>query len=149
MRRIYKILLAVLSGLLLAPAYLKWGTGFIMFIALVPLLIIEHDHYTRREKNKTRNLFWYPVITFAVFNGLTIWWVMYAHVLGAVVGIPLNTMVMTLPFILFHFAKRSLGPRLGYFSLIVFWTAVEYLYLNIQRIHSLKLFDLEYDWCDS
>ncbi len=132
MKKIYKILLAVLSGLLLAPAYFKWGTGFIMFIALVPLLLIEHDHFLNKDKNKTKNLFWYPVITFAIFNLLTIWWVWYAHVLGAIVGIPLNTLVMTLPFMAFHYAKRNLGPRLGYFSLIVFWVAIEYLYLNVQ-----------------
>lgn len=132
MKKIYKILLAVLSGLLLAPAYFKWGSGFLMFIALVPLLIIEQDHYERKDENRTKNLFWYPVIALAIFNALTIWWVKYAHVLGMVVGIPLNTFVMTLPFIAFHYVKRNLGSRLGYFSLIVMWTAIEYLYLNVQ-----------------
>ena len=132
MKKTYKILLAVLSGLLLAPAYFKWGSGFIMFIALVPLLLVEHDHFKNKSKNKTKNLFWYPVITFAIFNLLTIWWVWYAHVLGAIVGVPLNTMVMTLPFMAFHFAKRNLGSRLGYFTLIIFWVAIEYLYLNVQ-----------------
>lgn len=132
MKKLHKIYLAVLSGFLMVPAYLHWGSGFIMFFAMVPLLLIEHDHYDRRAENKTRNLFWYPVIALSIFNGLTIWWVWYAHALGAIVGIPLNTFVMTLPFMAFHYAKRTLGPRLGYFSLIVFWTAIEYLYLNVQ-----------------
>ncbi len=132
MKPLHKILLAILSGLLLSPAFFQWGTGFIMFIALIPLLLIEHEHSLKKEKNRTKNLFWYPVIAFVIFNILTIWWVWNSHWMGVIIGVPLNTIVMTLPFMAFHYVKRNLGPRLGYFSLIVFWVAIEYLYLNVQ-----------------
>jgi len=132
MKKITKILLAVLSGLLLSPAFFEWGSGLIMFIALVPLLLIEQDHYARRTETKTRQFFWYPVIAFAIFNILTIWWVKNSHWLGVIAGVPINTMVMTLPFMLFHYTRRITGNRLGYFSLIVFWITLEYLYLNVK-----------------
>lgn len=40
-----------------------------------------------------------------------------------------SSLCMAVVFWLFHISKRKLGPRLGYFGLIVFWLAFEYIYL--------------------
>ena len=132
MKKITKILLALLSGILLAPAYFQWGTGFIMFIALIPLLLVEEDLYKRRKELKTKSIFWYPLITFMLFNLLTVWWVKNSVAIGLVAALIVNTSFMTIPFILFHYVKRHAGPRLGYVSLVVLWIAFEYLFLNVK-----------------
>jgi apolipoprotein N-acyltransferase len=132
MSRITKILLALLSGALLAPAFYEWGSGFIMFIALIPLLIVEDDHYNHRKKLKTKHLTWYPVITFMLFVLLTVWWVKNSVPVALIASLIVNTTFMTVPFMLFHYVRRHTGNRLGYLSLIAFWIAFEYLFLNVQ-----------------
>ena len=132
MSRITRIFLSVFSGVLLAPAYFQWGTGFIMFIALIPLLMVEEDHYQRRAKNKTTSLTWYVVLTFMLFTALTVWWVKHAVAIGIIAALIVNTAFMTVPFMFFHYVKRHTGPRLGYLSLITLWLAFELLFLNVQ-----------------
>ncbi len=103
-----------------------------MFIALIPLLMVEEDHYQRRAQNKTTSLTWYVVITFMLFTALTVWWVRYAVAIGIIAALIVNTTFMTVPFLLFHYVKRHTGPRLGYLSLITLWLAFEFLFLNVQ-----------------
>ncbi len=132
MSRITKILLALLSGLLLAPAYYEWGTGFIMFFALIPLMLVEEEHYRRRAELKTKKITWYVVATFMLFTLLTVWWVRFSVPVALAASLVVNTAFMTVPFILFHYVKRHTGRRLGYLSLVSLWLAFEYLFLNVQ-----------------
>jgi len=127
-----RILLSVLSGLLLTPAFYQWGTGFMMFIAFIPLLQVEEDHYRNRKKNRTLSLLWYAVISFMLFTLLTVWWVKNSVAVGIIAALIVNTSFMAVPFILFHYVKRHTGPKLGYASLIALWVAFEFLFLNVQ-----------------
>ena len=131
MNRITRILLAGASGLLLSPAFFSWGTGFIILVALVPLLMVEEDLYRKRDKHRTRHIFWYAILTFMIFNILTTWWVKNAAWVGIISAVIVNTLVMTLPFWLFHWTKRQLGPRLGYAALVVLWVTMEFIYLRV------------------
>lgn len=132
MKKRTRILLSVLTGVLMAPAYYQWGTGFIMFIALIPLLLVEEDIYQNKDKYRFRKIIIYPIISFMLFTLLTVWWVRYAAVIALVAALIVNTSFMTVPFLLFHYVKRHVGPRLGYFSLIVFWLTFEFIFLNVQ-----------------
>ncbi|MDA3833821.1 MAG: apolipoprotein N-acyltransferase [Spirochaetales bacterium] len=132
MKKITKILLAILTGVLLSPAYFQWGTGFMMFFALIPLLLVEDDLYKRRKDLKTKNIFWYPVISFMLFTLLTVWWVKNSVAVGLVAALFVNTAFMVVPFLLFHYVKRNTNPRIGYLSLIALWISFEYLFLNVQ-----------------
>lgn len=132
MKKTTRIFLALLSGLLLTPAFYEWGSGFIMFFALIPLLLVEEDLYKQRKKVKTMQITWYAVITFMLFTLLTVWWVKNSVAIGLVASLVVNTAFMTVPFVLFHYVKRHTGPRLGYASLVVLWIAFEFLFLNVQ-----------------
>ena len=127
-----RILLAILSGILLAPAYYQWGTGFFMFIALIPLLLVEDAIYLQRKKVRFPKIILYPVITFMLFTLLTVWWVKNSVGIALIAALIVNTSFMALPFILFHYIKRQTGPRLGYISLIVLWITFEFIFLNVQ-----------------
>lgn len=132
MKKYQKILLSALSGVLLAPAFYEWGTGFILFIALVPLLAVEDNLSVGTGRKKRNGFLWYAVITFMLFTLLTVWWVKNAVFIALVASLIVNTSFMVAPFLFFHYIKRKSGARLGYLSLVVLWISFEYLFLNVQ-----------------
>jgi apolipoprotein N-acyltransferase len=52
--------------------------------------------------------------------------------IGIIAAVLINTTLMTFTFWLFHVTKRRLGKRIGYISLVIYWLAFEFLYLNGQ-----------------
>jgi apolipoprotein N-acyltransferase len=157
MTRIQKIALALLSALLLSVPFFRWGTGFLLMVAFVPLLFIEDaiaSQKAERQKLKAKKLkvksqksvksrgerrklkggwmIGYALLTFGVFVLLTTWWIYWATPIGPVATLIVNGGYMTLTFLVFHHTRRRLGDRLGYASLVVFWLAFEFLYIRAQ-----------------
>lgn len=124
------LFLSVLSGLLLTPAWYSWGSGLFLLIALVPLLIVEHELTSHPEKYRKRFNFLFPYLTFFIWNALTIWWLKNASMPGMIFAVFFNSFVVTIPFWLFSITHRKLGDGFGYFSLIFYWLAYEYIYIN-------------------
>ena len=123
MKTIKKVGLAVLSGLLIAVAWPVRGLAPLAFIAFVPLLYLEDKHYS----------FWISSITFLIWNALTTWWVWKTTALGTIGMIVLNSLFMTCVFWAYHFVKTRLyDNKKGYYLLIIFVLAFEYLHLNWQ-----------------
>ena len=123
MRAITKVGLAVLSGLLIAAAWPVRGLAPIAFVAFVPLLFLEDKDYS----------FWISSLTFLVWNALTTWWVWKTTAIGTIGMIVLNTLFMTCVFWAYHFVKTRLyDNKKGYYLLIIFVLAFEYLHLNWQ-----------------
>ena len=123
MRWFAKVGLAVLSGLLIAAAWPVRGLAPLVFVAFVPLLYLEEKHYS----------FWISSITFLIWNALTTWWVWKTTAIGTIGMIALNTMFMTCIFWAYHFVKsRFYGNKKGYYLLIIFVLAFEYLHLHWQ-----------------
>lgn len=121
---------AILSGILLSPAWYSWGTGLFLLVAFLPLLYIENEITLNRDKFRTRSAFWLPFLAFAVFNLLTTWWIKNASFAGMIVAVLLNSTLMSTVFLLFSLTRRKLGDGFGYFSLLFYWISYEYLYLN-------------------
>jgi apolipoprotein N-acyltransferase len=122
------ILLSVLSGILFVPAWYSWGSGLILFFAFIPLLFIED--YLVKTKTNSSSFFWLPFLSFFIFNLLTSWWIKNASFAGLIIALLLNSSLMSLAFWLFSVTRRKLGNGFGYFSLIFYWIAYEYLYIN-------------------
>lgn len=123
MKTMTKVGLAVLSGLLIAVAWPVRGLAPLAFIAFVPLLYLEEKHYS----------FWISSITFLIWNALTTWWVWKTTALGTIGMIVLNSLFMTCVFWVYHFVKTRLyDNKKGYYLLIIFVLAFEYLHLNWQ-----------------
>jgi len=136
MKRSHKILLALLSALLFTIPFYRWGTGLLLMVAFVPLLLIEDEIAKRKSKHKKADrkgsVIGYALITFVVFVVLTTWWVYWATWTGIVASVIVNGGYMTLTFLVFHRVRRRLGDRLGYASLVIFWLAFEFLYIRAQ-----------------
>ncbi len=128
MTRKQQILLCVLSGLLLVPAWYTWGSGLFLMIAFIPLLFVEYDMVKKNTRGSS--WFWLPYLTFAIWNFLTTWWLKNASFPGMLFAVALNSFFMSIPFWLFTQTHRRLGERYGYFSLLFYWLAFEFLYLH-------------------
>ena len=123
MRTITKVALALLSGFMIAAAWPVNGLIPLAFVAFVPLLYLQEKSYS----------FWISSITFLVWNTITTWWVWKTTAWGTIGMIVLNSLFMTCVFYAYHFVKTRLyGNKKGYYILIVFVLAFEYLHLHWQ-----------------
>lgn len=130
MRTQKPIILSVLSGILLSPAWYSWGNGIILFIAFIPLLVLEKELSELKESGI--KVFRYAFLSFFTWNILTTWWIKNASSVGLIVALLLNSFLMTIPFWLYSLTRKKVRPLTGYLSLILYWTAFEYLYLNAE-----------------
>ncbi|CAN5436569.1 apolipoprotein N-acyltransferase [soil metagenome] len=135
--RYYLLMLSLLSGILF---WLGWPVKpfpFLLFFAFVPILAIED--YLDREKPKKagKKFFLSAYLSLLIWNLGSTWWVYFSTAAGALFMLLANSLLMTIPLILFRIIKRSAGNKFGYLSFILFWLAFEYVHLN---------WDLSWPW---
>lgn len=124
-------LLSILSGLLFALAWPAiGGQSYLIFLAWIPLLVAEKELSNSAKRFKALRIFGFAYLTFFIFNLLTTWWIYYASDWGMVAAVVCNSLFMAITFWLFHFSKRWIGEKQGYWGLIILWIAFEYLHLN-------------------
>ena len=140
----YNIVLALLSGGLLTAAWPTWGIAPLVFIAFIPLLLIE-DRIAHGEKGK---LFWISFLAFLVWNVATTWWIWNATPAATAAWI-LNSLFMAIVFNVFHLTKKKVcNNPWGNFLLIPYWMAFEMLtylwaakwpWLNLGNVFSSRI----------
>ncbi len=131
MKHITKISLALLSGLLLASAWPTKGFTALIFIAFVPLIMLQDK--AGNDKSTKTNIFALSYLAFLVWNGLTTWWVCNSTLAGGIATSLLNSSFMATTFWLYHFTRKNVFKnKNGYFILILFFLAFENLHLNWQ-----------------
>lgn len=135
MKKALLLLLCLLSALLLFLAWPVFGYSCFIFIAFVPLFFIEENVSASHQKSSGLKILGYSYLSFLIWNLLTTWWIYNASGGGAAMAILANSLLMALVFTTFHSVKKRTNT--GYFSLICFWLAFEYLHLN---------WDLSWPW---
>ena len=100
----------------------------LVFVSWVPLLFVED--FISTSKKKSIVVFLYAFLTFFTYNIGTTWWVCNASINGGVAAIIANTLLMSITFQTFHFAKKYIGRKQGYLSLLFLWIGFEYLHFN-------------------
>ncbi len=124
-----RILLALLSGLLLAFGWPTYGFPPILFFAFVPLLMVELQLRSSETKRKSLKVFGYSYLSFFLWNLITTNWLRFADVFGASFAILVNSALMATVFLLYHkYAKRQSQNRSLLF-LVVLWISFEKLHL--------------------
>ena len=123
-----RLLLSIFSGLLLSFAWPVDGFYPLIFIAWVPLLMLESDLNARAKT--PRSFFGYSFVTVLVWNIITTWWIKNASFGGALMAIVANSILMAFVLYLFHFIKVKKGEKIGYMALIAFWMTFEYIHLR-------------------
>jgi len=119
--------LSILSGILLTIAFPYTGSfTFLVFIAWIPLLLVEDD--ISKHRYRSSKVFTHAYLSFLIFNVGTTYWVWYASPGGAYMAFTLNALLMAIAFFFFHFAKKKLGPKIGYLSFIIIWLGFEHIH---------------------
>ena len=129
MKSFHLFLLSVLSGLLFSLAWPLHGFPGLLFVAFVPLLIIENHFLNRKAETSVFTIIPYILPGFFIWNLLTTWWIVHSTAVGAALAIVLNSLFMTFWFLLFHFTRRSfIHKSAGYFSFIFYWITYEFIH---------------------
>lgn len=135
--RLQIVFLCLLSGVLMGSAWP--GTGdfpAILFVALVPLLILDEFFHHNQDKYSVRSTYKYFAIAYIVFNLIGTWWLICVQentttrlvsMLGTAFA---NGILQTFPFWFFHFARRKLNRFQGYSAFLLFLLGFEYFHFD-------------------
>lgn len=125
-----RLLLALSSGILLAFGWPTYGFPLLLFIAFVPLLLVEQQLRLSETKRKGLKIFALSYVTFFIWNLITTSWLRYADVFGASFAILVNSALMATLILLYHkYAKRQSQNRALLF-LVLLWISFEKLHLG-------------------
>jgi apolipoprotein N-acyltransferase len=130
LKKAHLYLLGLLSGLLLTFSWFPVGFAGMIFLAFVPLLIVEQQIAQSPQLYKRTTLFSISYITFFLWNVLVTWWIKNASFGGAAMAILCNALLMALVFVLVHRVKKRVGEKWGYLVFISFWIAFEFIHLD-------------------
>ena len=123
------ILLALLSGALLASAWVTYGFTALIFTALIPLLLME-ARIRRDYRHTKRKVFALSYLAFLTWNIPTTWWIWYSTQIGAVFAILANTLLMTLTFFLYHIVAKRMNRKVSLIFLVAIWLSFEKFHLT-------------------
>jgi apolipoprotein N-acyltransferase len=135
-------LLSLLSGALFFLSWPTFGFPFLLFIAFIPLLQIEHAFSTGqvqvpegRKPAKRTLLFGLSYLSFFIWNITTTFWVCNASMGGGIAAILCNALLMSIVFWIFHITKKQLLAvncplPTANCLLVVFWLSFEFIHHN-------------------
>ncbi|OBX25330.1 apolipoprotein N-acyltransferase [Gelidibacter algens] len=124
------LLLAVLSGLLLAFGWPTYGFPVLLFIGFVPILLVERDLRISQIRWKKWTVFGYSYVSFVIWNFITTNWLQYADVFGASFAILVNSLLMALLMVLYHSVAKRAKSTISLLFLMCLWMSFEKLHLG-------------------
>ncbi len=127
MRRIQLFFLSVISGILLSFPWIFSGLDWVLLFAFVPLLLADSLQLQQRKFENLSSSFLIGFIAFLLWNVLSTWWISYVSFLGMLFITSLNSLFMSTAWWLKNKVRQKFGAASGYFSLVVFWIAFEFL----------------------
>lgn len=136
MKRLHRILLSVLTGILLSLAWLELP-GWTLFFALLPLLYLDKFFVDHKTEYRGVSFWGHAFLSFFIWNSITTWWIFFATPLGMALAIITNSLLMSVVWWIAHTARRSFNGNLGYMALAVFWITFEYFHFH---------WDIEWPW---
>ncbi len=116
-------ILSVSGGVLAALPW--WGLPVaVLLICFVPLLFVEDDIQAGREP--VISLLPFAFIFFFLWNLVVCWWLARIHFLGGISVVILNSIVMSIVFMLYSLIKRKTAGGVAVF--VILWTGFEFLH---------------------
>jgi apolipoprotein N-acyltransferase len=129
LKSLHLFLIALFGGLFMVLAFPFTGSLTpLVFVGLVPLLVIE-DQILRQER-KGIHFFLLSYLYFFIFNVGTTYWIYYSTDIGSYLAFIFNSLLMAGAFQTYHLAKKYIGRKQGYVSLIFLWVGFEYCHFN-------------------
>ncbi|MBW2438072.1 MAG: apolipoprotein N-acyltransferase [Deltaproteobacteria bacterium] len=122
------IFLALTSGLLLGLPWSVSSLFFVVFIAWVPLLLLEEKVRIHHHANAYA-IFNYAFVSFLLWNIIGTWWVIQAQLVGAILIIIANSLLQALIFWLASRIRTILQIPL-LFPFLFIWMGYEHFHLS-------------------
>jgi len=120
------IFLALTSGLLLGLPWSVSAFYFLVFVAWVPLLLLEEEVRHHANPYATFN---YAFVSFLLWNILGTWWITQAQFVGAILIILTNSLLQALVFWLASRIRTILKIPL-LFPFLLIWMGFEHFHLS-------------------
>ena len=124
------LLLSLLSPLFLWLGWPPLHFSFLLFLALVPLLVVEDQ--IRAHKLSFWKYFLIVYLSLFLWNVLSTYWIYKTSIKGALLIHLLNPLLLTIPFIFYHLSKRYFSALKSDMLFISSWIALEYFHHNWQ-----------------
>ena len=147
------LFLAIASGLLLGFAWPINGITLLIFIALVPLLQLEHNIRTDKKRFKALRVFTFSYLSFLLWNLITTWWLIHSTFWGMAFANLCNSLFFSILFTLFYWVKSQIPRKSAYVFLVALWLAFEKLHLewdfswtwlNLGNVFSEKIYWIQW-----
>ncbi|UJH92489.1 apolipoprotein N-acyltransferase [Antarcticibacterium sp. 1MA-6-2] len=124
------LLYALLSGFLLALAWPTYGFPILIFLAFVPLLFAEFNIRNSEIRYKKLQILGLSYLSFLIWNLITTYWLYYSTLFGAAFAILVNSLLMSLVFLLYHYVAKRSDFRSGAAFFISIWIIFENIHLG-------------------
>lgn len=132
------IILSLLSAVLLSISWPTYGIPFFIFVALVPLLILEHEiSKFSNIRKKSLTIFGLSYLAFVIWNIVTTGWLYGARnpdgshsLFAVVVPVVLNSLFYAFIFQCYHWYKNAQGTYFGLVFFVAIWMVFEKIHLS-------------------
>ena len=124
------LILAILSGILLAISWPTYGFPLFIFFAFTPLLLTEFRIRNYSDKWKKLKVFGLSYFSFFIWNIITTYWIYFSTPFGGAFAILANSLLMSLVFLLYHIVAKRTGFSAASAFLICIWMVFEKIHLN-------------------
>lgn len=132
------LFLSLFSGILLSLSWPTYGVAFFIFVALVPLLLLEQEiSKFSKIKYKKTTIFFLSYLTFLIWNAVSTGWLYGSknpdgtHSLMAVLfPVLVNSLLYSIVFFLYSIYKNKQGTYWGLFFLVAIWLSFENFHLE-------------------
>lgn len=124
------IIYALLTGILLALAWPTYGLSLLLFFAFIPLLLTEYKIRLSETPYKIWKVFGLSYLSFFLWNLFTTYWLYISTAFGGIFAIVVNSLLMSLVFLLYHLVAKRTSFKAAASFLITIWISFEYLHLN-------------------
>jgi len=132
------VILALISAMLLSVSWPTYGVPFFIFVALVPLLMMEHEvSKFSNFKRKSWVVFGLSYLCFVIWNIVTTGWLYGSknpdgsHSMMAVVfPVLVNSFLYSLVFQCYHWYKNAQGTYWGLAFFVAIWMSFEKFHMS-------------------
>lgn len=120
--------LSTLSGVMLGLGFPPSPLTWLVFLAWIPLFIMEADIFNQNQKAKPARVFLFSFNAFVFWNVIATFWVMNTAFFAGIAANYLNAAIMASVFTVIHVITRRFLPNFYPMVFIAFWISFEYLH---------------------
>ncbi len=124
------IIYAFISGIFLWLGWPTYGFVGLLFVAFVPLLLAERSLRKKKVDKAGLKIWLLSYIVFFIWNLGTTYWLYYSTPFGMWFAVLVNSLLMSLVFMVYHFVARRSTQEPAITFLISLWITFEWMHLH-------------------